>query len=241
MSVLETIKSSSVGRPRILTKELILQTAVKLGLENLTLKELANELNVGTTTFYQYFESRSELIEAAAVYTLSDIPLPQDPSLNWYEYAFEFFETIVGILSENITYLQSSQHNGYGQDVVFELTEIFLKAMADKGLSPSQGLRVFQAVSNVSIAAAIQEWRQQDLYGNSTTVYEAVQSAFKGVEPGKLPNLEIVLEEYASPARVHTDILLITYFEAIASERGEKITNNRGTTAINSSTNNGQM
>jgi hypothetical protein len=147
----------------------------------------------------------------------------------------------VGILSENITYLQSSQHNGYGQDVVFELTEIFLKAMADKGLSPSQGLRVFQAVSNVSIAAAIQEWRQQDLYGNSTTVYEAVQSAFKGVEPGKLPNLEIVLEEYASPARVHTDILLITYFEAIASERGEKITNNRGTTAINSSTNNRQM
>ena len=94
MSALETIKSSSVGRPRILTKELILQTAVKLGLENLTLKELANELNVGTTTFYQYFESRSELIEAAAVYTLSDIPLPQDPSLNWYEYAFEFFENI---------------------------------------------------------------------------------------------------------------------------------------------------
>ena len=93
MSALETIKSSSVGRPRILTKELILQTAVKLGLENLTLKELANDLNVGTTTFYQYFDSRSELIEAAAVYALSDIPLPQNPALEWHEYAYEFFET----------------------------------------------------------------------------------------------------------------------------------------------------
>ena len=240
MSALETIKSSSVGRPRILTKELILQTAVKLGLENLTLKELANDLNVGTTTFYQYFYSRSELIEAAAVYALSDIPLPQNPSLEWHEYAYEFFETIVDILSENITYLQSSQHNDYGQGVIFELAEIFLKAMADKGLSPTQGFRVYQAVSDVSIAAAIQKWRQQALSGNSATVYESVQSAFKNVETGKLPHLEAVLEDYANPASEHTDRLLLTFFEAIASERGEKIINAKYlTTASNNGADNG--
>lgn len=242
MSALETIKTSSVGRPRILTKELILQTAVKLGLENLTLKELANELSVGTTTFYQYFDSRSELIEAAAVYTLSDIPLPQNPSLAWHEYAYEFFETIVDILSENITYLQSNQHNDYGQGVIFELAEIFLKNMADKGLTPSQGFRVYQAVSDLSIAAAIQKWRQQAISGNSVTVYGAVQSAFNNIEPGKLPHLEAVLEDYASPAREHTDRLLFTFFEAIASERGEKIINARYLkTASKNGADNGQV
>ncbi|EJW20732.1 hypothetical protein IMCC14465_15000 [alpha proteobacterium IMCC14465] len=223
MSALETLKSNSVGRPRILTRELILQTAIKLGLENLTLKELGTELNVGTTTFYQYFDSRSELIQAAATYTLSDIPLPQNPALEWHEYAYEFFETIVEILSENITYLQNNQHNEYGQGVLFELAEIFLEAMAKKGLNPSQAFRVYQAVSDISIAAAIQKWRQQGLSGNSETIYEAVHSAFKSVEPGKLPYLEAVLEDYASPATKHTNRLLFTFFESIALERGETI------------------
>ena len=112
--------------------------------------------------------------------------------------------------------------------------------MADKGLSPTQGFLVYQAVSDVSIAAAIQKWRQQALSGNSATVYESVQSAFKNVETGKLPHLEAVLEDYANPASEHTDRLLLTFFEAIASERGEKIINAKYlTTASNNGADNG--
>ena len=68
------IKETTYGRPRLLSHEEILESAVDLGLEGLTMKRLASHLNVGTATLYQYFDSRKSLMRAAAVYSLSDRP-----------------------------------------------------------------------------------------------------------------------------------------------------------------------
>jgi hypothetical protein len=42
------IKETTYGRPRLLSHEGILESAVELGLEGLTMKRLSNHLNVGT-------------------------------------------------------------------------------------------------------------------------------------------------------------------------------------------------
>ena len=81
-------KSATYGRPRLLTHDEILEGAVELGLEGLTMKRLASHLNVGTATLYQYFDSRKTLMRAAAVYSLSDVcllytsPSPRDGLLS---------------------------------------------------------------------------------------------------------------------------------------------------------------
>ena len=45
-------KQTAYGRPRLLSHEEILDGAVELGLEGLTMKKLATHLNVGTCLLY---------------------------------------------------------------------------------------------------------------------------------------------------------------------------------------------
>ena len=51
-------KKETRGRKRLLKRDDILNGALSIGLDSLTMKNLAEHLNVGTATLYQYFENR---------------------------------------------------------------------------------------------------------------------------------------------------------------------------------------
>ena len=50
-------KKETRGRKRLLKRDDILNGALSIGLDSLTMKNLAEHLNVGTATLYQYFEN----------------------------------------------------------------------------------------------------------------------------------------------------------------------------------------
>lgn len=82
-----------------LTAEQIIEVALRFsdsegGLEQLTLRRIASELNVGTMTLYSYFRSKEEILDGMADYVLGQMQLPQgggsDPkgALRTVGYAF---------------------------------------------------------------------------------------------------------------------------------------------------------
>ena len=114
-----TAKQISYGRPRLLTHDEILDAAIEMGLETLTMKKLASELGVGTATLYQYFDSRRDLTRAAAVHALSDVPLPKDKGQPWPELARDYVSLIQALLADNPTFLQSYQPTTLGRPAMF--------------------------------------------------------------------------------------------------------------------------
>lgn len=214
-------KTVTYGRPRLLTHEEILEAAVELGLEGLSMKRLATKLNVGTATLYQYFDSRKSLMRAAAVYALSDVELPTDIGQHWSTYASEFANSLINILAENPTYIQSDQHFDFGFEVQFKLVEQFLGVMHIRGFKPHEGMRVFNIVSSAGFAGAIETVRQREFQNANEKMSVVAQRQFDRLDANEFPMMKDAMAGFNASPKDKIENLLNTAFVTIAHERGE--------------------
>lgn len=214
-------KQTTYGRPRLLSHEEILEGAVELGLEGLTMKRLATHLNVGTATLYQYFDSRKALMRAAAVYSLSDVPLPEDRGQHWSELAREYVESIQNLLAENPSYINSYQQTDYGFEVRFQLIEKFLQSMASRGFTPEKGMELFNIVGMAAFAGAIEVSRQREFEFQDETMDVVARRQFERLDASEFPMMAQVLSTFTQTPEEKIDNLLTASFKTLERERGE--------------------
>ncbi len=214
-------KSTTYGRPRLLTHDEILEGAVELGLEKLTMKKLAMHLNVGTATLYQYFDSRKSLMRAAAVYSLSDVPLPVDTGQHWSVLAREYVEMLQNLLAENPSYIHSNQHTEYGFEVHFKLIERFLKAMEPRGFDAKAGTELFNIIGMAAFGGAIEIVRQREFEFQDETMDIVARRQFGRLDKSEFPLMSQSLSVFTQSPKEKVDALLALVFRSIAASRGE--------------------
>jgi len=214
-------KQTTYGRPRLLSHEEILEGAVELGLEGLTMKRLATHLNVGTATLYQYFDSRKALMRAAAVYSLSDVPLPEDTGQHWSRLARDYVETIQSLLAENPSFIHSYQHTDYGFEVQFQLIEKFLQSMSARGFTPEKGMELFNIIGMAAFAGAIEITRQREFEFQDETMEVVAKRQFARLDANAFPMMAQALSTFTQTPEQKIELLLSATFKTIACERGE--------------------
>jgi len=214
-------KQAVYGRPRLLTHDEILGVAVQLGLEGLTMKRLATELNVGTATLYQYFDSRKTLMRAAAVHSLSDVALPDDTGQHWSKLAREYVESFQTLLAENPSFINSYQNTDYGFEVRFQLIETFLQSMKPRGFSPEKAMELFNLIGMAAFAGAIEITRQREFEFQDETMEVAAQRQFGRLDANDYPLMAQALAVFTQSPQQKVETLLLASFKTIARERGE--------------------
>jgi len=214
-------KQTAYGRPRLLTHEEILEGAVELGLEGLTMKRLATHLNVGTATLYQYFDSRKTLMRAAAVYSLSDVPLPEDTGQHWSQLSRDYVESLKTLLAENPSFIYSHQHSDYGFEVHFRLIEPFLASMRQRGFEPEAAMRIFNVIGMAAFGGAIETVRQREFEYQDETMPAVAKRQFERLDADKFPLLGQAFGVFTQTPEQKIDSLLSASFKTIARERGE--------------------
>jgi len=212
---------TAYGRPRLLTHEEILEGAVELGLEGLTMKRLATHLNVGTATLYQYFDSRKTLMRAAAVYSLSDVPLPEDTGQHWTRLARDYVDSIQSLLAENPSFIHSYQHTDYGFEVQFQLIEKFLQSMASRGFTPEKGMELFNVIGMAAFAGAIEITRQREFEFQDETMDVVAKRQFQRLDANAFPMMAQALSTFTQTPEEKIELLLSATFKTMARERGE--------------------
>ncbi|MEM8766384.1 MAG: TetR/AcrR family transcriptional regulator C-terminal domain-containing protein [Pseudomonadota bacterium] len=73
------------GRPQLVDRDQIVSAAMELGLDTLSMHQLARHLGVAPATLYRYVASKEALIEACVDAFCERIRLP-DPQLSWQSY-----------------------------------------------------------------------------------------------------------------------------------------------------------
>ncbi len=214
-------KQTTYGRPRLLTHDEILDVAVALGLEGLTMKRLAVELNVGTATLYQYFDSRKSLMRAAAVHSLSDVALPEDTGQHWSQLAREYVYSLQTLLAENPSFINSYQNTDYGFEVRFQLIEKFLKSMEPRGFTPEKAMELFNIIGMSAFAGAIEITRQREFEFQDETMKRAAKRQFERLNAADYPLMAQALKTFTQTPEQKIDNLLSTSFRTIARARGE--------------------
>jgi len=213
-------KTVAYGRPRLLTHAEIIDGALELGLEGLTMKSLAHHLNVGTATLYQYWDSRKELMRAAAVHSLGMLSLPEDTGQPWSEYAYEYAICIQDFLAASPSMVLTNHAREYGYQVQFELAEKFLTVMERHGFSAQSGIRIFNIVGSAAFAGAVEQVRQDDFEAQNETAQQVAERQFGRLEPEKFPLLSQAMEEFTKTPHERTRMVLRAAFQGVAQEMG---------------------
>lgn len=220
-TVKKDAKQTTYGRPRLLSHEEILEGAVELGLEGLTMKRLATHLNVGTATLYQYFDSRKALMRAAAVHSLSDVPLPEDTGQHWSKLSRDYVHSIQVLLAENPSYINSYEHTDYGFEVRFQLVEKFLQSMSKRGFSAEKGMELFNLIGMAAYAGAVEITRQRVFEYQDETISVVAKRQFARLDPTAFPMMAQALSTFTQTPEEKIERLLSATFQSIARERGE--------------------
>ncbi len=209
------------GRPRLLTHDEIIEGALELGLEGLTMKMLATHLNVGTATLYQYWGGRKELMHAAAVHALAGLALPQDKGQHWSHYAHEFALCIQGHLAASPSLVLANHVREYGFEVQFKLAEQFLSVMHQRGFEPKEAMHIFNMVGSAAFAGAVEEIRNTEFEAQKETATEVALRQFARLDKNEYPLFSQAVEGLTSPPNERIKNLLRAAFKTVARERGE--------------------
>jgi AcrR family transcriptional regulator len=132
-------------KPR-LTREEIVEAAVEVGVERLSVGAVAERLGVAPGTLYRYVDGLEEIAAAAVALVFARTPLP-DPAHGWRPFLEEEAELAFDLLL---------RYSGLIQDLGADLSAVagdrlrrIVGALHDAGFGPTAAVRVADAVLDV--------------------------------------------------------------------------------------------
>jgi AcrR family transcriptional regulator len=144
-----------VGRPALVDAQAILDAALAIGLDQVTMKAVADRLGVGISTLYQYVKNRSELVRLAALRQIMARCPPQSAGQHWAEVAIRYAEDLLKTLIDEPQLIVELMKGGLGPQVEADILERFLGEMQGHGFSAEDGIRFYRSISMVTIGAAV--------------------------------------------------------------------------------------
>jgi len=211
-------KKETRGRKRLLNRDDILNGALSIGLDSLTMKNLAEHLNVGTATLYQYFENRETLLMEAAEYSIRLLPFPDYRGQGWKELALEYTKNVQKILKQHPSFIHSHPVTDYGYKIHFTLTEKILNDLVSCGLDAKQAVKVTHIITMASYAGAVEAIRQERLPVEGADIRGYIFEQFSEMDRQEFPILSENINAFILSAEDKIDLLLEVALANIQNE-----------------------
>ncbi len=154
LNTAEPITETRRGRPRRLQLDQVLEAALAIGLQQLTMASVAERLGVAKTVLYGYVSSREELVRHAAAYASRRYRFPQDTGQPWMQWILEYAHALFEVLTMEGELLERWLSGGQSAALEVDAAEMWLRALTARGFSGEETLRLRRAVSHLVIGAA---------------------------------------------------------------------------------------
>ncbi len=147
-------KSRARGRPRRLELDKIIDAALQIGLNKLTMASVAERLGVGKAVLYGYVANRDELVRIAASRAASRYSFPQDETGHWAIWTLRYCQALFDVLSQNGDMLELWLTGQQSMAVEIDATEMWLRVLTRAGFDPLVALNARRGASHLVIGAA---------------------------------------------------------------------------------------
>jgi AcrR family transcriptional regulator len=170
------------GRPAGLNRTMIAEAAHELGLEGLTLRAVADHLDVSISALYHYVSGREDLMKAAAERSAQAVPLPVYHGqtwaqwlLDWAHYNYAVFTTQPGLLGQ---YLEGA----ISEESVVRNLDIILRVLVAQGFTIGEANDAYRLLSACVLGLVIGETRARNLATAGTSSFERdIEQVLRGV------------------------------------------------------------
>jgi len=143
-----------VGRPPSVTVPQIVAVALELGLDNLSLKQVADQLGIGLATLYRHVGTRDELLRLASFELMLRRQAPVAESAHWSQVAMQYAESLLQSFIEEPQLITELQRGRLGPHAEVDLLEKFLRVITQHGFSIEEGVRLFHAIGTLVVGTA---------------------------------------------------------------------------------------
>lgn len=161
LTTAEVLTETRRGRPRRLQLEQVLEAALAIGLQQLTMASVAERLGVAKTVLYGYVSSREELVKHAAAYASRSYRFPEDTGQPWMQWILEYSRALFEVLTMEGELLERWISGDQSPILEVDAAETWLRALTTRGFTGEEALRLRRAVSHLVIGAAAA--RKRDL------------------------------------------------------------------------------
>ncbi len=144
----------SAGRPRSLTLDDILDTAIDMGLGGISMTALAAKLGVGTATIYTYVANRDDLVRLAAA-RHAKRPRLDDLGEHWTDLIRGHAKRMFELCSTEPQLVIQHMQGLLGPDMHVDYLDSMLAALTRRGFTVPEAYRLYSAVNAVVFGAAV--------------------------------------------------------------------------------------
>lgn len=218
-----TTRKRGVGRPRRLTLDQILNAALELGLDDLTMTQLAQRLGVSVTVLYGYVRNREDLVKAALARATLEHEFPDDSGQHWSDYMAGHAGALHDMLTLNSQLISAFMQGGLGPHSQVERAEAWLAALGRRGFPPAQAADLHRAVGQLVIGCAVARLHAHALEASGRSYREEMQLAVRARAAGALPLHQRYLTSLISPHYGNWEGPLYWLMLGVAAERKEDV------------------
>jgi AcrR family transcriptional regulator len=212
----------TAGRPRQLSLEKIVDAALEVGLENVTLTAVAAKLGVKPAALYTYVENKDALVGRVAR-RLMEGGMTHVAGQSWADIVREHVAGTVRLFGDEPQLLVHFMQGGFGPSVEMENVERFLARLAARGFTPEEALRIYRVAGQIALGAAAQRAyvasnrRKGEPHGEQARVEFARRE-------GRYPQLGVSAALYADDDRYFSpEPALEDFLAGVAAARGEPL------------------
>ncbi|PTL77682.1 TetR/AcrR family transcriptional regulator C-terminal domain-containing protein [Vitiosangium sp. GDMCC 1.1324] len=161
-----------------LDRELVVRTALRVlneeGLEGLTLRRIARELDVQAPALYWHFKNKQELVDEMATTMLRDLmgTAKPDARQSWVEFMAEMARGLRRMLLSYRDGAKVFSGTRLTDDTLYASMDVALRKLVDAGFSLRDAVCGFSTVSNYTVGFAIEEQAVHPLPGQHNEQYD---------------------------------------------------------------------
>lgn len=167
------------GRPRSLTREQIVEAAVKLtdesSLDDVSMRSLANELGVPVMTIYNYVASKEALNELVVDHALRPVEVPPPEAGPWEERMRQLQRSARGAMRQHPG-LSFSRHGG-GSREAMRLAEEAMSILNVGGFAPCEASMAFATLFTFMLGQIELDVLSDSMGGGGEATFESVTSS----------------------------------------------------------------
>lgn len=211
------------GRPARVNAKAIIQAAIDIGLEGVTLKQVADRLGVAVPTLYRHVRNRADLVRLAAFQITLNRALPQHPGAHWAELALRYAESLFESFLNEPQLIGELLKGRLGPHAEVDVLEQFLDALAPHGFSEEEGAQLFHAIGMVTIGAAAGSIGRAASNAAQEPWTAEMRRTLAERDPEELPRVRRVLPALLEVRQIPWKHVLKHLLTGIAAARGEKL------------------
>lgn len=213
------------GRPARVHIEQVLDAAIAIGLGEVTLRKVAQRLDVGVATLYRHVGGREELVRMAGfrlALSRQSAPGHSAGASHWAEVVCAYADSLLELFSAQPQLIGELTAGRLPPETEFVFLEPFLTRLQVTGVGVAEGMRLHNAVAMLAIGAAAGAAGTAAV-GGGARMLATTRRALAQAGADAYPQVRRGLNCYAADGSAHWRAALAPMLHGFAAARGEQI------------------